>query len=409
MTFFPFPRTAPRRRGYARPAASSGAALGLLGVLLLTSCGASTAEQAGTPAAEPGTGGAGVQQQVPEPAGNQLSHDEMREQLQSRYPDAALSDTEDYWAGLRDIETELQRLVVDPPECKQFVMRSALPVPAGALVAYADGTVEAGDAAEGPGEGSGEGSEGDSSGGSEGDSSGGSGTETESEPEAGVLEAAPDFQLASNQEQESQGEDSQGEGSEGVDSEGDGSGDGEDSADGSEGEADSGSEGSEENDSGGESSGEGDSNDGDSNDGDSGGDDSEEESEPVTVDLPAQRQAVIYTFRDWRAADAHLAAEKDGLESCDSYTASRGSEDSPEVSTSVDTVDVSSTADDALGTTRRISSEGEREHDAAVTLRSGSHIVTVAVPLSEALSEEEAEVAAEELQAEAADLIESLD
>lgn len=396
MTFFPFPRTAPRRGGYARPAASSGAALGLLGVLLLTSCGASTAEQAGTPAAEPGTGGAGVQQQVPEPAGNQLSHDEMREQLQSRYPDAALSDTEDYWAGLRDIETELQRLVVDPPECKQFVMRSALPVPAGALVAYADGTVEPGDAAEGPGEGSGEGSE--------GDSSGGSGTETEGEPEAGALKAAPGFQLASNQEQQPQGEDSEGEGSEGADPEGDGSGDGEDSADGSEGEVDSGSEGSEDSD-----SGDGDSGDSDSGDGDSGGDDSEEESEPVTVDLPAQRQAVIYTFRDWRAADAHLAAEKDGLESCDSYTASRGSEDSPEVSTSVDTVDVSSTADDALGTTRRISSEGEREHDAAVTLRSGSHIVTVAVPLSEALSEEEAEVAAEELQAEAADLIESLD
>ncbi|KUG58839.1 hypothetical protein [Nesterenkonia jeotgali] len=401
MTFFPFPRTAPlRRRGSARTAASSGAALGLLGVLLLTSCGASTAEQAGTPAAEPGTGGAGVQQQVPEPAGNQLSHDEMREQLESRYPDAALSDTEDYWAGLRDIETELQRLVVDPPECKQFVMRSALPVPAGALVAYADGTVEAGDAAEDPGEGSGGGSEE----GSEGDSSGGSGTETEGEPEAGVLEAAPDFQLASNQEQEpqgegSEGEGSEGEGSEGADSEGDGSGDGEDFADGSEGEIDSGSEGSEDSDSG----------DGDSEGGDSGGDDSEEESEPVTVDLPAQRQAVIYTFRDWRAADAHLAAEEDGLESCDSYTASRGSEDSPEVSTSVDTVDVSSTADDALGTTRRISSEGEREHDAAVTLRSGSHIVTVAVPLSEALSEEEAEVAAEELQAEAADLIESLD
>ncbi|GAA1157830.1 hypothetical protein [Nesterenkonia sandarakina] len=409
MTFFPFPRTAPRRRGYARPAATSGAALGLLGVLLLTSCGASTAEQAGTPAAEPGTGGAGVQQQVPEPAGNQLSHDEMREQLQSRYPDAALSDTEDYWAGLRDIETELQRLVVDPPECKQFVMRSAVPVPSGALVAYADGTVEAGDAAEDPGEGSGGGSEE----GSEGDSSGGSGTETEGEPEAGVLEAAPEFQLASNQEQQAQGEDSEGEGSEGADSEGaDSEGadsEGESSGDGAEGDSDSGSEGSEENDSGGESSGDSDSGDSDSGDGDSGGDDSEEESEPVTVDLPAQRQAVIYTFRDWRAADAHLAAEKDGLESCDSYTASRGSEDSPEVSTSVDTVDVSSTADDALGTTRRISSEGEREHDAAVTLRSGSHIVTVAVPLSEALSEEEAEVAAEELQAEAADLIESFD
>lgn len=352
MTFFPSTRAARRRSR-----STAGAALGLLGVLLLTGCESAPAEQAGAPATDPNTGGGGVQQQVPEPSGNQLSHEEMREQLESRYPDAVLSDTTDYWAGLRDIETELQRLVVDPPECKQFVVRSAVPVPAGALVAFADDTA---DAAQD------EGAE-------ESEDAGDGAEESEGEPEAGASEAAPRIQLASTEEEDSGGSA------------------GEDSSN-----EDSGNEGSEGDDSG---------------DSDSEGGDSEEEPEPepVTVDLPAERQAVIYSFRDWRAADAHLAAEQDGLESCDSYTASRGGEDSVETSTSVDPVEVSTDLDAALGTTRRISSEGEREHSVAVTLREGSHIVTISVPLPDALSEEESEVAAEELEVEAADLLGSLD
>ncbi|MCH8564572.1 hypothetical protein LTH96_02300 [Nesterenkonia sp. LB17] len=361
MTFFPSTRAAQRRR---RP--TVGAALGLLGVLLLTGCESSPAEQAGTPAAEPDTSTGGVQQQVPEPSGNQLSHEEMREQLESRYPDAALSDTSEYWAGLRDIETELQRLVVDPPECKQFVVRSAVPVPAGALVAYADETTESAEdrSDEQPEE----------------------PEDAQGDPEAGTFGDRARFQLASTEDDES----------------------GDDSAD----ESESGEDADPEGDGASGDPGNGDSDDSDdSGDSENGGSEDEEEPEPepVTVDLPGARQAVIYTFRDWRAADAYLAAEEDGLDSCDSYTASRGGEDSAETSTSVDTVDVSSTADAALGTTRRISAEGETEHNAAITLRGGSHIVTVAVPLEDALSEEEAEVAVEELQAEAADLLESLD
>lgn len=349
MTFFPSSPAARRR---------AGAALGLLGVLLLTSCEATPAEQPGTPAAEPGTSGGGVGQQVPEPSGNQLSHEEMREQLEARYPDAALSDTTDYWAGLRDVEAELQRLVVDPPECKQFVVRSAVPVPAGALVAFADGTATS---VEEQGEEQPE-DQGEESGGSEVDPEAGASPLEGDDPEAAI-------QLASTEEDDSAEDDS---------SEG-GSADGESS--------------------------DGDSENGDSSDSDS----DEEEPEPVTVELPGQRQALILSFRDWRAADAHLAAEQDGVESCDSYTASRGGEDSVETSTSVDLVDVSSDADAALGTTTRISSEGEREDSAAVTLRGGSHIVTVSVPLSEGLAEDEAEVAVEELEAEALELLESLD
>ncbi|MBO0595629.1 hypothetical protein I2485_07850 [Nesterenkonia sp. E16_7] len=390
MTFFPSSPAARRR---------AGAALGLLGMLLLTGCESTPAEQPGTPAAEPGTSSGGVGQQVPEPAGNQLSHEEMREQLEARYPDAALSDTTDYWAGLRDVETELQRLVVDPPECKQFVVRSAVPVPAGALVAFADGTAPAAedqqseeqgeeDQSEDQSEQQGEEDQSEEQGGSEG------------EPEAGANQPGGDssgmrIQLASTEEDDSaEAESAEDESEDGGSENGDSESSDPENADPENGDSENGdSEGSDPEDA----------------DSEGGGSDDEEESEPVTVDLPEQRQALILSFRDWRAADAHLAAEQDGLESCDSYTASRGEEDSVETSTSVDPVEVSSDAEAALGTTTRISSEGEREDSAAITLRGGSHIVTVTVPLSEGLSEDEAEVAVEELEAEAVELLESLD
>ncbi|MGJ9405429.1 hypothetical protein ACHABQ_03780 [Nesterenkonia aurantiaca] len=381
MTFFPSSPAARRR---------AGASLGLLGALLLTGCDATPAEQPGTPAAEPGTSSGGVGQQVPEPSGNQLSHEEMREQLEARYPDAALSDTTDYWAGLRDVETELQRLVVDPPECKQFVVRSAVPVPAGALVAFADGTTAAAEdqGEEQQSEGQDEEQQGEEQSEGQGEEPGGS----EGDPEAGAHQPGGDdpeaqIQLASTEEEDSTDGESAEDDPENGDSE---NGDSEN--------GDSENNGRENSDS-------------ENSDPEGGGSDDEEEPEPVTVDLPEQRQALILSFRDWRAADAHLAAEQDGLESCDSYTASRGGEDSVETSTSVDLVEVSSEADAALGTTTRISSEGDREDSAAVTLRGGSHIVTVTVtvPLSEGLSEDEAEVAVEELEAEAVDLLESLD
>ncbi|MGJ9424846.1 hypothetical protein ACHABX_03260 [Nesterenkonia halotolerans] len=345
MTFFPASSAVPPRR------ARAGITLGLLAMVLLTGCETATVEDSTEPAGDAGTSAGDSQAQAPEPTGNQLSHEDMRAQLEARYPEATLTDTDDYWSGLRDIETELQKLVVDPPECKQYVVRSAVPVPAGALVAFADGSGAA-----------------ESGGGEE------SGREAE-EPEASGSDSGADsgaaVQLASTEEDSEDG-------ANGGDS------------DGEESSSDSGE-------------------DGNSEDSEQDGEDSEEEPEPVTVDLPAERQAVIYTFPDWRAADSHFTAEQDGLDECDSYTAQRSADDAVETSTSIDRVDLSSDADAAYGITRRISSAGENEHSAAVTLRTGSHIVTVMVPLQDSLSEEEAEVAVVELEEEAADLLSSLE
>ncbi len=353
MTFFPASSAVPPRR------ARAGITLGLLAMVLLTGCETATVEDSTEPAADAGSSAGDSEAQAPEPTGNQLSHEDMRAQLEARYPEATLTDTDDYWSGLRDIETELQKLVVDPPECKQYVVRSAVPVPAGALVAFADGT-----------------------GGSESGGDAESGGEAESggdaeEPEASDSDSGAAIELASTEEDSA-------EGSEGGDSGGE-----EDPSDSAE---------------------DGDAEDaGDSEDSEQDGKDSEEEPEPVTVDLPAERQAVIYTFPDWRAAESHFTAEQDGLDECDSYTAQRSADDAVETSTSIDRVDLSSDADAAFGITRRISSAGETEHSAAVTLRTGSQIVTVMVPLQDSLSEEEAEVAVVELEEEAADLLASLE
>ncbi len=323
-------------------------------MVLLTGCETATVEDSTEPAADAGTSAGDSQAQAPEPTGNQLSHEEMRAQLEARYPEATLTDTDDYWSGLRDIETELQKLVVDPPECKQYVVRSAVPVPAGALVAFADGS--GGSAGSAPG----------------GEAETGGDAETgDAEPEASDSGSGAAVQLASTEEDSADGSDS--EDSDGEESSGD-------SAE-----------------------------DADTEDSEQDGEDSEEEPEPVTVDLPAERQAVIYTFPDWRAAESHFTAEQDGLDECDSYTAQRSADDAVETSTSIDRVDLTSEADAAFGITRRISSAGENEHSAAVTLRTGSHIVTVMVPLQDSLSEEEAEVAVVELEEEAADLLASLD
>ena len=119
--------------------------LGCVGVLLLSACGDDPAlvdqdQDTGT-----GTGGdrSDPQQlQAPDPQGNQLSHDEMRSVLEEHLPGAELTDTDDVVPDLRDLETELQRLVVDPQRCKQYVVESAKPVPEGALLAHAVDTTE---------------------------------------------------------------------------------------------------------------------------------------------------------------------------------------------------------------------------------------------------------------------------
>ncbi len=85
-----------------------------------------------------GGGMAGAQARAPEPAGSQHSHDEMRSALETVIEDATITDTDDWWSSLRDINRELQKLQVAPTDCKAFVTASALPVPTGALAAIAE-------------------------------------------------------------------------------------------------------------------------------------------------------------------------------------------------------------------------------------------------------------------------------
>ncbi|RJN31910.1 hypothetical protein [Nesterenkonia natronophila] len=79
-----------------------------------------------------------AQAEAPEPIGQQLTHQEMREVLEETLAPATLTDTDDWWPNLRDLNRELQRLEVHPTDCKPYVTASALPVPPGALGALAE-------------------------------------------------------------------------------------------------------------------------------------------------------------------------------------------------------------------------------------------------------------------------------
>ncbi|GAA1171862.1 hypothetical protein [Nesterenkonia xinjiangensis] len=136
------PQPAPGRR--RRPAAVA-VALAVSGVLMMAGCGDDPAiadrERGGGSIGDPG----GNQQlRAPEPEGNQLSHEEMREALEEYFGEATITDTDDVLPGLRDLDTELQRLRVAPQECKQYVVESASPLPDGSLVAHAVQTGSAG-------------------------------------------------------------------------------------------------------------------------------------------------------------------------------------------------------------------------------------------------------------------------
>jgi ATP-dependent exoDNAse (exonuclease V) beta subunit len=79
-----------------------------------------------------------AQAEAPEPTGQQLTHQEMREVLEETLDPVTLTDTDDWWPNLRDLNRELQRLEVQPTDCKPYVTASALPVPPGALGALAE-------------------------------------------------------------------------------------------------------------------------------------------------------------------------------------------------------------------------------------------------------------------------------
>ncbi|MDR5711122.1 hypothetical protein [Nesterenkonia flava] len=105
--------------------------------LMLSSCDAEPEAPAqelgggpvnGTPQADPA---------APAPSGSQLSHDRMREVLEE-HGASSTTDTDNYWADLRDLQRELHKLQVDPASCKQTVVSAALPVPDGALMAHTE-------------------------------------------------------------------------------------------------------------------------------------------------------------------------------------------------------------------------------------------------------------------------------
>lgn len=348
--------------------------LALTGLLALTACEADVPDQQGGGDVGDYDAESFDELAAPDPSGNQLSHEDMRGVLEDHFDGAGLTDTDDYYPNLRDIETELQKLAVDPADCKQYVVQSASPVPEGALVVHAD-------------------------------SSGGQGEEGEGSGDAGSQEGS---------QEGSQGGGSQ-EGSQGGGSEGDGQGgdpaassggfsttsvtrpfDNEGGDDGS-GDEDSGDEGS------------GDEEDGSGEDGAEG----EEEDEPVEVDLPSGRQATVYSFQDSRASDAFFDGEETGLENCGSYTVTRGGigedeEPDAETSTSVDAVEVDSEADGALGIYREVEADDSTERSVAVMLRHGSQTVLLVAPAGGELDEDESEVAVEELEEEAHAVLEDL-
>ncbi|WP_120005801.1 hypothetical protein [Nesterenkonia muleiensis] len=81
-----------------------------------------------------------AQAEAPDPLGEQLSHEQMREALEGHTggTSGTVTDTDDWWPHLRDLNRELQMLRVQPTDCKPYVTASALPVPAGALGALTE-------------------------------------------------------------------------------------------------------------------------------------------------------------------------------------------------------------------------------------------------------------------------------
>lgn len=121
----------------ARTLVATSSALTL--ALFLSACGTTLEEE---DSGSPGGGSADgsmdeVQATAPEPAGDQHSHDQMREALEESIDGAEITDTDDWWGSMRDLNRELQKLRVEPSECKSFVTASAAPVPSGALTAIA--------------------------------------------------------------------------------------------------------------------------------------------------------------------------------------------------------------------------------------------------------------------------------
>ncbi|MDS2171313.1 hypothetical protein Q7C18_01205 [Nesterenkonia sp. CL21] len=290
-------QSAPGRRRRVIPVLAVG------GALVLTGCADDVAvRDSGGGGGAIGDPGGAQQLSAPEPEGSQLSHEEMREALESEFSGASITDTDDVLPGLRDLETELQRLRVNPQECKQYVVESASPLPDGALMAHAiqqdDG--ESGD------------SDGDTDGDSDGDTDGDSDSDTDGDSDS-------------------------------------------DGADGA-------------------------------------------------------REVTVYSFTDWRSADAYLAGEEDGLQLCESYTVTRdvGGDESPSTEVALELLSVGTAADAGLGLTQEMTVGDESTHLVAVALRQGSQIVLVAEAPNEEPEDDDVEDLVEDLQEQAAAVLSEL-
>lgn len=110
-----------------------------IGALVLVGCSADPEEVDGEPEDEAAIGdpGEGIERPAPEPTGEQMTQEEMAETLRSELDDPTIRTTDDLLDSLREIETELRRLEVDPMECQAQVLSSGAPVPDGALVVSA--------------------------------------------------------------------------------------------------------------------------------------------------------------------------------------------------------------------------------------------------------------------------------
>ncbi|MDR8018022.1 hypothetical protein [Nesterenkonia aerolata] len=131
------PRSRQRRSAYsARPGWLRLGSVGVIGAVLLSGCADAPEDVDGEPDGDVAIGdpGEGIERSAPEPTGDQLSQQEMSEVLQEELDNPQIRTTDDLLESLRDVETELRRLEVDPMECQAQVLASGTPVPDGALV-----------------------------------------------------------------------------------------------------------------------------------------------------------------------------------------------------------------------------------------------------------------------------------
>lgn len=131
------PRSRQRRSAYsARPGWLRLGSVGVIGAVILSGCADAPEDVDGEPDGDVAIGdpGEGIERSAPEPTGDQLSQQEMSEVLHEELDNPQIRTTDDLLESLRDVETELRRLEVDPMECQAQVLASGTPVPDGALV-----------------------------------------------------------------------------------------------------------------------------------------------------------------------------------------------------------------------------------------------------------------------------------